>query len=52
MSRYLTEDKDSGPLRPHVLEEFIEDDHISRIIDEVLVDGVGWTGLLHGKLQG
>jgi hypothetical protein len=46
---YYIRTRNSGSFGQHVLEEFIKDDHLSRLINEVLIGSVGGSGLLHGE---
>ena len=43
-STHLTENKDTRALRLHVLEELVQNDHLARILNQMLVSGVGWPG--------
>lgn len=48
---HLTEDEDSRSFRPEGTKEFVKDDHLSRVINEMLVSGVGRSGFLRRKVR-
>lgn len=37
---HLAEDEDSGPLRLHRRKQFIKDEHLARVFDEMFVGGI------------
>ena len=37
---HLAEDEDTRALRLHVLEQLVENDHLARVLDEMLIGGV------------
>ena len=43
---HLTEDEDTGSLLFHRFEEFIQNDHLAGIVDEMFIRGVGRAGFL------
>jgi hypothetical protein len=45
-STHLAENEYSGTFLFERLEEFVQDNHLSRVIDEMFVSGVGWARFL------
>ncbi len=45
-SRHLREDENTRPLRLHRLQEFVKDDHLTSVGDDMLVGRVWWPGFL------
>lgn len=37
---HLAEDQNTGPFGPHIPEQFIENDHLSWILDKMFISGV------------
>jgi hypothetical protein len=42
---HLAEDEYARALLFHTSQELVEDDHLARVVDQVLVSGVRWTWL-------